>query len=388
MTKLKLTTPAIVLAAAILTGCNGKTPDATASAAGPPPARNPLEITADADLMKQITVGEVPWADVTGTMKLAARVEADARRMARINSSLGGRIVDLEVTEGQIVERGQVLAKLHSTDLAAAQGGFLKAYTQQQLAHKAVARARQLLEAGVIGEAELQRRDAELQQCNAELASSRDQLSVLGMTDEALAQLETTRVIQSVTHIVSTISGRVLERKVTIGQVVQAAETIFVVADLSNVWLVADVPEQSASALRLDKAVAAEIPAVPGKPVAGRLNFISAIVDPETRTIRARMDLPNASRLYKPAMLATMSLLEGAERRRVLPNQAVVREDNQDSVLVQTGPSTFVLRPVSLGLEFRDLRVLESGVGEKDKIVLQGAFHLNNERKRRAISGE
>jgi cobalt-zinc-cadmium efflux system membrane fusion protein len=100
------------------------------------------------------------------------------------------------------------------------------------------------------------------------------------------------------------------------------------------------------------------------------------------------MDLANESHLYKPAMLATMSLLEGAERRRVLPNRAIVREDNQDSVLVQTGPSTFVLRPVSLGLEFRDLRVLESGVGDKEKVVLHGAFHLNNERKRRAISGE
>ena len=385
MNLLKLTLLAI---AAFLAGCGGKTPDTTASAAGPPAGRNPLEITADAELMKQITVGEVPSADVTGTMKLAARVEADETRMARINSPLGGRIVDLNVAAGQDVERGQTLASLHSMDLAAAQAAFLKAFTQQQLAQKAVTRARQLLEAGVIGEAELQRRDAELQQTATELASSRDQLSVLGMTPEALGHLETTRVIQSVTHIVSTISGRVLERKVTIGQVVQPAETIFSIADLSNVWLVADVPEQSASALRLGKVVLAEIPAVSVKPVAGHLNFISAIVNAETRTIRARMDLPNPDHAYKPAMLATMSLLEGAERRRVVPNQAVVREDNQDSVLVQTGPSTFVLRPVSLGLEFRDLRVLESGVGDREKIVLDGAFHLNNERKRRAISGE
>jgi cobalt-zinc-cadmium efflux system membrane fusion protein len=374
--------------AALLAGCTGKTPDTTASAAAPAPTRNPLEITADTELMKQITAGEVPWANVTGTMKLAARVEADETRMARINSPLGGRIVDLKAAAGETVERGQILASLHSTDLAAAQAAFLKAYTQQQLASKAVARAKQLLEAGVIGEAERQRRDAELQQASTELASSRDQLATLGMTAEALAQLESTRVIQSVTPIVSTISGRVLERKVTMGQVVQGAETIFVVADLSNVWLVAEVPEQNASALRLGKMATAEIPAVPDKPVSGRLNFISAIVNPETRTIRARMDLPNQSLTYKPAMLATMSLLEDSQRRRVLPNQAIVREDNQDHVLVQTGPSTFVLRPVTLGMEFRDLRVLESGLQDRDKVVLHGAFHLNNERKRRAISGE
>lgn len=380
-------TTLIIAGAAILAGCSGKGP-VTTEAAAPPPNIDPLQITADAELMKQLTVGEVPWADVTGQMKLAARVEADETRMARINSPLSGRIVDLKVAEGQDVERGQVLAHLHSTELGAAQAAFLKAYTQHQLATKAVARAKQLIEAGVIGEAEVQRRDAELLQSAAELASSRDQLTVLGMTADALSQLETSRVIQSVTAIVSSISGRVLDRKVTIGQVVQGAETIFEIADLSNVWLVADVPEQSSSALKVGKVVLAEIPAVPGKPVAGHLNFISAVVNAETRTIRARMDMANPGHLYKPSMLATMSLLEGAERRRVLPNQAIVREDNQDSVLVQTGPSSFVLRPVSLGLEFRDLRVLESGVKENEKVVLHGAFHLNNERKRRAISGE
>jgi cobalt-zinc-cadmium efflux system membrane fusion protein len=321
-------------------------------------------------------------------MKLAARVEADETRMARVSSPITGRIVDLSIIEGQVVKRGDVLAKIHSTDLSAAQSAFLKASTQHQLARKAVDRARQLLSAGVIGEAELQRREAELQQFAAELATSRDQLVVLGMPNEGVAQLETTRVVNSIAPIVSSIDGRVLERKVTIGQVVQAAEIVFVVADLSNVWLVADVPEQAAPALQLGKAVTAEIPAVPGRPVSGRLNFVSAIVNPETRTVRARMDLANPEWRYKPAMLATMTLLEGAEHRRVVPAAAVVREDNQDNVLVETGPSTFTLRPVNLGMEFGEVRVLESGLTEKEKIVIEGAFHLNNERKRRAIQGE
>ncbi len=100
------------------------------------------------------------------------------------------------------------------------------------------------------------------------------------------------------------------------------------------------------------------------------------------------MDLANPSLLYKPAMLATMTMLDGAERRRVAPFGAVVREDNQDHVFVQTGPNTFVLRPVTLGLESGGARVLESGVKEGEKIVLAGAFHLNNERNRRLIQGE
>lgn len=369
-----------------LAGCGAKAGGVEVAAAAP--AKNPLEITAGPELMQQIKIGPVAWADVTGAMKLAGRVEADETRMARISSPVTGRIVDLEIAEGQMVKRGDVLAKIHSTDLSAAQSAFLKAYSQDQLAQKAVARAKQLLEAGVIGEAELQRREAELQQTAAEFASSRDQLAVLGMPAEAITQLETTRVVNSVTPVVSTIDGRVLERKITIGQVVEAAETVFVVADLTNVWLVADVPEQSASGVRVGKTIVAEIPAIPGRTISGSLNYVSAIVNPETRTVRARMDLRNAGLVYKPAMLATMTLLDGGERRRVVPATAVVREDNQDHVLIQTSENTFTLRPVTLGMEFHGARVLESGVTETEKIVLDGAFHLNNERKRRAIQGE
>jgi cobalt-zinc-cadmium efflux system membrane fusion protein len=352
------------------------------------PRRNPLEIEVGPDLARQIQVGLVPVADVTGTMKLAGRVEADETRMARVNAPVTGRVIELKVAAGQMVKRGELLATIHSTDLSAAQSAFLKAASQQRLAERAVARAPQLLDAGVIGEAELQRRDAELQQAIAELSSSRDQLSVLGMTADGLVQLEGSRVINSLAHVVSTIDGRVLDRKVTMGELVEAAETVCVVADLSNVWLVADVPEQSARLLRTGLSVEAEIPALPGHHVAGKLSFVSAIVNPETRTVRARMDLPNSESIYKPAMLATITLREGSENRRVVPAGAVVRENNQDHVFVQAATNTFTLHPVILGLELRSVRVLESGLGENDRIVLDGAFHLNNERKRRSIQGE
>lgn len=373
-------------AAVIFSGCGG--PVKTTQASTTPPQRNPLEIVAGPELMQQIKVGKAPQADVTGSMQLAGRIEADETRMARVSSPATGRIVDLEVAEGQMVKRGDVLAKIHSAELSVAQSAFLKATTQKQLAQKAVARAKQLLDAGVIGEAELQRRDGELQQATAELDSARDQLTVLGMGAPEIQHLESSRVVNAVTPIVSSIDGRVLERKVTIGQVVEAAETVFVVADLSNVWLVADVPEQNAAALHPGKVVLAEIPAVPGKQITGHLNFVSAIVSPETRTIRARMDLRNPDLRYKPSMLATMTLLDGAEHRRVVPSTAVVREENQDNVLVASGPNKFTLRPVTLGMEFRGVRVLESGLTDNEQIVLDGAFHLNNERKRRAISGE
>lgn len=370
---------------ALLCGC-GKSvvPNAQAK-----PAVNPLEIRPRAELAAQIEVGEPRWQAVTGTLRVAGRVEADETRMARVSAPVTGRIVEMEVFEGQRVRRGQALATIYSTDLSVSQSAFLKASSQRQLAERAVGRARQLLEAGVIGEAELQRREAELQQATADLAASREQLSVLGMAAEAIEKLESGRIVNSTTHLLSTIDGMVLERKATIGQVVQAVETVFTIADLSNVWLVADVPEQSAGSIEIGKHVEAEIPALPGELVSGKLSFVSATVSPETRTVRVRMDLPNGKHRYKPAMLATITLLDGAQRQRVIPPAAVVREGNEDHVFVQTAPNSFLLRRVSLGEEFGDARVLVDGLREGEKLVTAGAFHLNNERKRLALeSGE
>jgi cobalt-zinc-cadmium efflux system membrane fusion protein len=348
---------------------------------------NPLKIDVQATLLKQIKVGQSKWAEVTESLRVAGRVEADERRLARIGSPVTGRITGLLAFEGQKVRQGEVLALIHSTELSNAQFGFLKAYSQHELAKRAAERAKRLLNADVIGSAEVQRRDAELLQTAAELSSGRAELKVLGMSDDAIEKLGRARTLNSEFHIVASIDGTLLERKVTVGQIVQPAETAFMVADLSNVWLVADIPEQRAGKIEIGKMVKAEIPALPGDQVSGRLTFVSAIVDPETRTVRVRMNLPNPQGRYKPAMLATMVLEDAAERKQVIPATAVVREENQDHVFVQTSANTFVLRPVTLGEEWQESRVLKDGVEPGENIVLDGAFHLNNERKRLALQG-
>jgi membrane fusion protein, heavy metal efflux system len=378
---------ALAVSAAILSGCASGGAGAKEKPAEARP-RDPMEVAVTSDLLKQIETGAPSWAEVAGTLRVSGRVEADETRLARVSSPVTGRIIELEAVEGQNVKRGDLIATIRSKELSDAQSDFLKALSQRRLAERAVERAKRLLQADVIGEAELQRREAELVQITAELTSLRDQLRVLGTPDDALVKLEATRVVNSQSQVLATIDGTVLERKATIGQVVQAAEVVCVLADLSRVWLVADVPEQAAGQLKVGQAVEAEIPAIPGHTIRGKLSFVSATVNGETRTVRARINLPNPSGRYKPAMLATMLLADGAQRQRVVPASAVVRESNIDHLFIQTGDRTFVLRPVALGGEFGQARVLQDGLRPGEKIVLSGAFHLNNERKRQALQGE
>lgn len=363
-------------------GCKKKTPAPEAKV-----QEDPSVISVTPELAKNLVIGEPKIEEVAGSLQVAARIDTDASRIARIGSPVAGRIIKLLVLEGQYVRRGESLATLHSTDLSDTQFSFIKAYSQENLARQATERAEQLVNADVMGRAELERRRAELLQASTEAAAFRTQLSGLGMTDAAIRKLESTRKLNADYPIVSTISGTVLDRKVTIGQIVQPAEIAFMVADLSNVWVIADVPEESSGRLHKGMEVIVKIPALPEQELHGKLSYVSPIVDPSTRTVQVRMDLPNPKGIYKPAMLAGLTFVDASERKNTIPSAAVVREENKDYVFVQIEPTKFMLREVSLGLESGDKRVLESGVSPGEKIVLDGAFHLNNQRKQNAIKG-
>lgn len=366
-----------------VSGCKQSAEKKAAEAA----ATDPLKVQLSPDLLKTISIGNPQWEEVTTQQKVAARIETDASRVARIGSPVEGRITRVLVFEGQRVHQGQILAMLHSNALSDTQFAFVKAVSQAQLAEQSAERARQLVQSDVIGKAELQKREAEVLQNATEVASLRAQLHGLGMSENAIQKLETTRKLNSEYPIVASISGTVIERTVTIGQVVQPADPAFLVADLSNLWFVAEVPEQQAESLAIGKNVIATIPALPGQTITGKLSFVSPVVNPNTRTVQARMNLPNPMGLFKPQMLASMTFESLPEKGLTIPTTAVVREDNKDQVFVQKSSNEFLLREVELGADVADHRVVLRGVSANDRIVLDGAFHLNNKRKQDQIKG-
>ncbi|MCX6597037.1 MAG: efflux RND transporter periplasmic adaptor subunit [Acidobacteria bacterium] len=367
-------------------GCQKAAPVATAAAAHSP-AGNPLEIHLTPEEAKRYRTGTLEWAEIGGSIQVAALVDVDQRLVTRVGSPVMGRIMSLSVHEGEPVHRGQTLATINSTGLSGAQLEFLKAISQRQLAQRAVERAQVLLKSDVIGSAELQRREAELAQGSAEVAAARDQLALLGMAADSIEELQRTRAMNSVSRVEASMDGIVMEHHAKIGQVVQPADTLFEIADLSRLWLVAEVPEQSAGRLRAGQVVEAEIAALPGLKIHSRLTFVSNAVNRETRTVMVRMELPNPDRRYKPAMLASLVLKDHVERRRVVPTAAVVTVENVEYLFVEKPDGLFGLRPVKLGAEVSGRRPVLEGIGEQERVVLEEAFHLNNERRRRSLRG-
>lgn len=368
--------------AVALVAC-GPSPETAPPVAAKP---DPMMVTASPAVSGLLSVQVVKPEPVQQVFRVAGRVDFDEKRVSRIGTTVPGRVTELNAWLGQEVKTGAKLASLSSADLSAVQLTYLKAHAQTQLLTRSVERARALLAADVIGSAELQRRQNELEVAEAEKRAAADQLRMLGMADASLSKIESSGAISSVKPLLSTQNGTVVERKVSVGQVVQPADILYVIADLSQVRVVAEVPEQEARGLALGQQINIDIPAL-GERRDARITYVSPTVNPETRTILVRTELENAKRLLKPAMLATVEIAGEAIPRLALPASAVVRENNLDHVFVETTAGTYRLTPVVLGHPGRtargdELRPVVEGLEAGARVVMDGAFHLNNERKR------
>lgn len=385
MNRPHLTLPLFLLGCLAMGACSSKE---EATKAAPPsgqaaaaPANDPMTIVADAEVAKWLKVAPVQTVEYRETIRVPASASVDETRVARIGASVTGRITELRAIVGQNVTRGQVLAALNSTELSNAQLAFLKAYSAKMLAQRAAERAQQLFDADVIGLAELQRRQTELAQAEADMSASHDQLKVLGMAEASIEKLESTRTVNSQSFVVSSISGTVIDRTVAQGQVVQPGAAVFTVADLSRLWVQAEVPEKQSDLVKVGDVVKVAIPALENRTIEGRLVFVSSTVNPETRTVTVRTEVANTDRSIRPAMLAVMMIEDRPTMRPVVPVDAVVRESNKDYVFTRLADNRYKLVTVALGPESNGVRPVIEGLKDGETIVADGAFHLNNERK-------
>jgi len=349
------------------------------------PEVDPYLVELSADLHNKVTLMKVGQAEIREVLRIPGSIQVDEQRMAKIGAPVTGRITDIDAVLGQYVKQGQALATLNSTELAQNQLVYIKALQQIDLQSKAVERARVLLEADVISKAEVQRRESELSAAKADLNAAGDQLQVLGMTAQGVAKLSKTSQMHSFSTVTARISGTVISRKINLGQVVQPADELFIVADLSKVYAVAEVPERQIDLIEKGQEVDILIPSINEKPIKGKLVYVSDIVNPETRTVMVRSELSNLNREIKPDMLVSMLVQSKPIAKLSVPIKSIVRQNDKNYVFVQISANKYRLREVYVGDDFNGMLEIISGVEEGETIVTEGAFHLNNERKRKEL---
>ncbi|MEY3792527.1 MAG: efflux RND transporter periplasmic adaptor subunit [Methylophilaceae bacterium] len=346
---------------------------------------DPLEVVITPEIQKQIKTDMVNYQDISETLLIPGRLETQNRRLAKIGSPIIGRVSDLYVSLGDVVKKGQVLARVNSIELTQTQLTLIKSSQLIGLKTKAVERAKLLFEADVISKAEMLRVENELDAVKADYRASRDQLIVLGMSEKAVEKIETSGQINSFGDVISRFDGIIISRSINVGQIVNPQDTLFQVADLSKLWAVALIPEQQSSFIQKDEVVTIEIPALDNKKIETKIIFEDSIVDPQTRTVMVRAELDNPNLLLKPDMLTSMHIRSKKISRIAIPISSLVRENDRAHVFVQNTPQTFRLREVELGTKDGNLITVLGGIAQGETIVSDGAFHLNSERKKKEL---
>ncbi len=337
------------------------------------------------ELQKQVQVIKVGDAEIRELLRIPGSIQVDEQRMAKIGAPVTGRITEISAVLGQLVKQGQVLATVNSTELAQNQLAYIKALQQISLQSKAVDRAKVLLEADVISAAELQRREAELSGAKADLIAARNQLLVLGMSNASISKLSHSVQMDTFSNVTARLAGTVISRKINVGQVVQPADELFVVADLSRVMAVAEVPERQIDLIELGQEVDIEVPALNDKPIKGKLIYVGDVVNPQTRTVTVRSEIKNFNHEIKPEMLVSMLVQSKPVSHLSVPVQAIVRENDKNYVFVKIAANKYRLREVAIGDDYQGMVAVENGLDSGETIVSEGAFHLNNERKRKEL---
>ena len=371
----KLAFIALLTSLLLISGCKKSQPSGAAQT-----AQDPNLVMANESLLAQIKISVVSQGDVSDILRGAGQIDFDEQALTRIGASVTGRVTQINAQLGNEVKKGDTLALINSSELSNSQLAYLKARSEKEFHRRTVQRAKTLFEADVISAAELQRRESEYEVASAQTRAAQDQLRVLGVNLKAMEELATTGAIDSVASVMATIKGVVVERKVTTGQVVQPADVLFTVADLSRVWAVAQVPEQQVAQVKVGQSVRIEVPALENEKLIGKLIYVGQTVNPESRTVLVRTELDNTSGRLKPSMLASMLIESTPTKRVVVPITAIVREQDADYVFIEEKPGSFRLKPVRLSSEHNGQRVVLDGLSQGMRIVSDGAFHLNNHR--------
>ena len=315
----------------------------------------------------------------TGVLETSGKVQFDDERLVRVQAPVTGRVVEVLARPGDVVEPGRRLLILDSPDLGAAKADYAKATADIERADKALRLTRELFEAQAVAQKEVREAENDYRKATAERERAASRLRTLGVGDDHFKDVAeradaTTRIV-----VAAPRAGVIVERNVTPGQVVAYGQSdtptnLFVIADLSTMWIVADVYEPDVPKVKLGEPVTVTLPCCPDQRYEGRVAYISDIVDKETRTIKVRAVVPNRGRTLKAEMFVKVRIATGASRVLAIAQGAVQREGGETFVLLDRGNGEYARRRVRLGAEFDGAIEVVEGVKPEDSVVVSGGI--------------
>lgn len=327
------------------------------------------------------------------------KVAVDEDRSTPVFSPYAGRVTKLLAKPGEVLKQGQPLFTIEAADTVQAQNDFIAAMSSQNKAKSAIdladiqfKRAKDLYEGHAIPLKDYQQAEATQVQALNDMRSSataleaaRNKLRILGFTDETIKAFQDKGVINPEVTIYSPIAGTVVQRKIGPGQYVNsgASDPVFVVGDLSTVWLTAFVRESDAAAVCIGQDITVNVMALPGRPLTAKVNYVAAAIDPNTRRLLVRATIDNKDGLLKPEMFANVTIYSSGDRAApAVPKQALIYEADKVRLWVAREDKSVELREIKIGLINGNLVEVTSNLKPGEQVVTKGSLFID-----RAASG-
>jgi membrane fusion protein, heavy metal efflux system len=325
--------------------------------------------------MSHVQVVTVQPTKLTRTLRLTGAVAYNAFNTTPVITQVGGPVSRILVVPGEHVRTGQPMLEVSSPDYSQLLDAYLKAADSFRLANKNYVRAQDLYQHHAIAERDLEQAESDRNQAQADINAAEQGMKILGIKNPSdLAKAPTSAQIP----VLAPIGGEVVERLVSPGQVVQAGQTqAFTISDLSTVWVLANVYQADLAFVRSGDDVDVQTDAYPGS-FHGRISYVSPALDPNTRTLQARIVVDNPGEKLKKDMYCTVTVTAGSIANAIaVPDSSVLRDDNnQPFVYVATEANQFGRRDVEIGSSQHSQTQILKGISVGEKVVGDGSLFL------------
>ena len=356
----------------------------------------PGVIEATPEQLKQIRIEPVREQTIDLNLEATGKVAFNEDRLTPVLASYPGRVLEVRASTGDAVSVGQPLLVVESPDVVGAVNDLIEAHTNVDkakialdIAEKSAERARRLHAQEALSTKELQSSESGLAHAQEEYRHAqssvevvRNRLALLGKSTDEIAQIENLPTDQTDWRVVirAPIAGTIVERKVGLGQYVKPdnADPLFLIGDLSTVWITVDIYETDLSRIRIGAPVDIRVVAYPDRNFPARIAAINPTVDAATRTVRVRCLVPNLNGVLKPEMFARVRIGDAMNRKVLaVPSTAILTENDRSVVLVEDSLGRFRPRQVKSGREIGGYTVVDEGLRPNDRVVTSGVLLLS-----------
>jgi membrane fusion protein, heavy metal efflux system len=349
------------------------------------------EVVLSPDALARAGIKTAPATTISaGTaVTVPGSVMANAYREVKVTPIAPGIVTKVHAELGAVVRRGAPLLTLFSAELADSQTKYMSMSALFEADHQKLERTRKLVEIGAASRQDLEEITAVHEAHATEVEAARQRLQLLGLSAEQVRVLTSPSQVVSTIVVPAPITGVITSRSANLGQVVAMGQELLSVTDLSDVWVVGDLYEQDFKTVRVGSDAAITTPAYPGFMLRGRVSYIDTRVDPQTRTAKARIEVPNSDGRLRLGMYVTVSFTTPGGSAVVVPRSAVQSIGDRQVVFVpaESEEGRFMQRQVRLGPPIGDSYTVLNGLKAGETIVTEGSFFLRAEALRNSPGG-